>query len=107
MAGIIENTKIYGKMLDLVSNKYKKNTKIKKLEEIDESNIASIVKILMENEKPENWLDSVDSYVENPPSPDIEKSLEIEQIGIDYQVPFESAALIYHSFIENDNTDSE
>lgn len=101
MAKLIDNIKLHSELYNATEARYKKENKVKKLADTDKEQISIVAKNITEVAKPEDWLKTLDEFfVKGPSSPSQERVLEIEGIREEFDLTSESAAIVYHSLIE-------
>lgn len=85
---------------NLVADNINKYVKLKeKISSMDisDENVEILANLIVTNESPDNWEESVERYIEDPLPPNLENSLEINDISIDKNVDIEIAAIYFHS----------
>lgn len=102
MSKLIDNIKIHSDLISTVTKAYKKSNKIKELTDIDQQNIKTLVTAISENEVPNEWVAKASEYVKEPKLPDADRIFDISEISEHYGLSEESAAIVYHSTIEDE-----
>ena len=56
--------------------------------------------VIIANEKPDNWLSSIDNYCQKPIDKNQEQVNEVRDVAIEHQVGDYIASILYHSVTE-------
>jgi hypothetical protein len=75
----------------------RKSHKVKRLNKQQKEIAESIANIIVANEPPEKWKDSIGEYCENPVDKNHDTVKEITDIAIEHQVNTFMASVLYHS----------
>ena len=77
----------------------KKHT-VKKLNKKQKEIAEQISHVIIANEKPDNWLSSIDNYCQKPIDKNQEQVNEVRDVAIEHQVGDYIASILYHSVTE-------
>ena len=87
------------KLENEIADSLKKKHNLKRLNN-DQKNIAEqISKIIISNENPEKWMESINKYIDDPIDKNVSVVNEINDIACDHQIDFYLASILYHSKI--------
>lgn len=93
-------SELYNDLSKLLIEKYK----VKELNEEQKSIVRSIQEVIMTDNEPEKWKESIAIYVENPTYKNPERLKEIEKKALEHQIDYYGASLLLSSEIkEEDN----
>ena len=77
----------------------RKSLDIKKLSNQQKETAEKITEVIIANESPDKWNESINDYISNPTDKNLEQTREIEEIAATHQVTSYLASLLYHSKI--------
>jgi len=87
------------KLDDEVASFLRKKHNIKKMNSEQKSIAEEIAKLIVANESPANWLDSIGKYINNPTDKNLTAIEEIKNIAFEHQIDFYLASILYNSKI--------
>lgn len=96
-SSVQENIILSQKVEASVESYLKKIHNVKKLNKQQKEVSLNIAGIIIANESPENWNDSVEEYCKNPIDKNKERISEIVEIASEYQTNTFMASILYHS----------
>ena len=80
-----------------VKAEIRKKYNVKKINAVQKDQAEKITEIILANESPESWKETVKHYIENPIDRNSEQTNEIDRISSEHQISHYLASLLYHS----------
>lgn len=96
---IKENLILATKLQEEIGNKLKEKHKLESLSEKQTEICEKITEIIISNELPEKWMESIAEYIEQPVDKNPERIQELRELAYDHQVNDYLAALLLNSRI--------
>jgi hypothetical protein len=88
------------KLESKVSTHLRKKHKVKRLSKKQKEISEQISHIIIANEKPDNWINSVDEYCKSPLDKNQEQLEEVRVVAYEHQLGDYLASILYHSVIK-------
>ena len=101
-AKVIQNTILFDKLQHQIINQVLEKYKIKSLKSEQMQLVEELANVIARNENPNNWEQSIASYIENPKDKNIERIEEIEELAAYHQIDPNLAAILYASIQKED-----
>ena len=97
MTKIAQNMILANKVDVAIKKKLKSKFKLKELSEDQESLVPEIRNLILANENPENWIESVAGYCEKPLDKNKVRVSEVQDLAIRHQVDSHMAGILFAS----------
>lgn len=102
---VIENTLLFDKLNKEIINTVLDKYKLKSLNSEQIALAEDLGKKIIQNEEPENWLVSINKYIEKPQDINKDRISKIESLAYEHQLQGELAAIVFASIKEDVNDD--
>ena len=88
---------VFAQKLEKVGAYLRKSHKVKRLNKAQKEIASEISQIIIANESPDKWVDSIDSYCKNPVDKDDDRVNLIKEIAYEHQLDFYLASILASS----------
>ena len=97
LSKVKDNIILFNKLQDKIEGKLLKKHKLEKLNEQQKEIANMLSQTVISSEPPENWLNKIDDYLQNPMLSNAEITKQIDEIAAEHQLTSQTAAILFHS----------